>query len=112
MDGYKYIIKHYLMEKKYIAIDEAILMWTNVVSIGPIDKLPHIRKIVSATINNRSNDELKAIRRALISICEINETYEFDCGSDYYCDTCKKREIIHRSIKNYISKLKTIIENE
>jgi hypothetical protein len=100
------------MEKKYIAIDDAIVMWTNIVSNGPIDKLPHVRKIVGATVNKHSTKDLSTILRALISICEINETHGLDCGSDYYCDTCKKRRSIHRSLKNYISKLRTIIENE
>lgn len=99
------------MEKKYIAIEDAIVMWIDIVSNGPIDKLPHIRKIVNATVNKHSIKDLNILVRALISICEINETHEFNCGS-YYCDTCEKRKSIHRSLKNYISKLKTIIENE
>jgi hypothetical protein len=100
------------MEKKYIAIDDAIVMWTNIVSNGPVDKLPHVRKIINSTVNKHSIKDLRTLLRILISICEINETHELDCGSDYNCDTCKKRKSIHHSIKNYIRKLKTIIENE
>ena len=100
------------MEKKYIAIDDAIVIWTDIASNGPVDKLPHVRKIVNSTVNKHSINDLCTILRTLISIYEINETHELDCGSDYNCGTCKKRKNIHHSIKNYIRKLKTIIENE